>query len=484
MNTFFAREFKQSDAMGGLFFISLIKIGTTFRAMNFVSTRGGGDPVSFSEAFSQGLAPDGGLFVPEHLPFLPTDLIIDDAMPYPVLAWDFLSMFATDHDSDSMMALVDQSYGDFSDTMSAPLQQLAFNVFALELFHGPTLAFKDFGLQLVGNLFEEQIKRTGESINVLGATSGDTGSAAIHGLAGKEGVNVFILYPKGRISKLQERQMTCTGEKNIFPIPIEGSFDDAQKIVKELMGDLETKEKLKLSAINSINIARVLAQSIYYVHAFMQLSSDDRDNVNFIVPTGNFGNVFAGWMVHQMGLPVDRFTVATNQNDILFRLFNTGEYKMEGVKPSFAPSMDIEIASNFERFLYYHNEKDADRTVAQMAELKKSGSLTIDNFEKSNFQATRCTDKEILANIKRAKDDYDYIVDPHTACGISGIDPDKTNIILSTASPAKFPDVIKKAIGVEPTDESLEALKKKKQKTYPVEATAKAVQAFIEKNAV
>lgn len=452
--------------------------------MKFVSTRGGGDPVGFSEAFAQGLAPDGGLYVPQNLPFLPTDLIIEDSMPYPVLAWDFLSLFATDKSSDDLMALVDKSYGDFSDSMSAPLQQLAFNVFALELFHGPTLAFKDFGLQLVGNLFEEQIKRTGESINVLGATSGDTGAAAIHGLAGKEGVNVFILYPKGRISKLQERQMTCTGEKNIFPIPIEGTFDDAQKIVKELMGDLELKEKLKLSAINSINIARVLAQSIYYVHAFMQLNSDDRDNVNFIVPTGNFGNVFAGWMVNQMGLPVDRFTVATNQNDILFRLFNTGEYSESGVEPSFAPSMDIQVASNFERFLYYHNEKDADRTLDQMARLKVDGKLQISNFEKSNFQATRCSDKEILANIKRAKDDYDYVVDPHTACGISGIDPDKTNIILGTAHPAKFPDVIKKAIGEESTAESLEVLKKKKPKKYAVEATSKAIREFLEKNAV
>ena len=450
--------------------------------MNFISTRGGGGPVSFTEAFAEGLASDGGLFVPEHLPFLPTDLIIDEVMPYPVLAWDFLSLFATDHDSDQMMSLVDQSYGDFSDTLSAPLTQLAYNVFALELFHGPTLAFKDFGLQLVGNLFEEQIQRTGQSINVLGATSGDTGSAAIHGLAGKKGVNVFILYPKGRISMLQERQMTCTGKKNVFPIPIEGSFDDAQKIVKELMSDLKAKESLRLSAVNSINIARVLAQAIYYVHAFMQLSSDDRDNVNFIVPTGNFGNVFAGWMVNQMGLPVDKFTVATNQNDILFRFFNTGEYTLEGVSPSYAPSMDIEVASNFERFLFYHNEKDSERTAEQMARLKRDGTIKVFNFNKSNFRATRCDDKEILANIERAKADYDYVVDPHTACGISGIDPDKTNVLLATAHPAKFPKVIKKAIGEAPTDDSLEALKKKRKKTYPVEANSKAVREFIEKH--
>lgn len=452
--------------------------------MNFVSTRGGCEPVGFCEAFAQGLAPDGGLFVPEHLPFLPTDLLIDDVEPYPVLAWDFLSLFDSDHDTDELMSLVDKSYGDFSDSMNAPLQQLANNVFALELFHGPTLAFKDFGLQLVGNLFEEQIKRTGESINVFGATSGDTGSAAIHGLANKEGVNVFILYPEGRISELQERQMTCTEADNIFPIPIKGTFDDAQRIVKELMGDLKLKEKLRLSAINSINIARVLAQSIYYVHGYMQLSSDDRDNVNFIVPTGNFGNVFAGWMVNQMGLPVDRFTVATNQNDILFKLFNTGEYNLEGVQPSHAPSMDIEVASNFERFLFYHDEKDTDRVVDQMARFSQDGKLKISNFERSNFRATRCTDKEILANIQKAQDNYNYVVDPHTACAISGIDPEKTNVILATAHPAKFPGVIKEAIGESPTHESLEKLKKKKIVNYPTEATPEAIQAFLEKHAL
>ena len=452
--------------------------------MNFISTRGGGDPVGFFEAFAQGLAPDRGLYVPEHLPFLPTDLIIDDALPYPALAWDFLSLFDKDHETDDLISLVDKSYGDFSDTMSAPLQQLSNNVFVLELFHGPTLAFKDFGLQLVGNLFEEQVKRTGESINILGATSGDTGSAAISALAGKKDINVFILYPKGRISLLQERQMTCTGKKNIFPIQIDGTFDDAQKIVKALMGEVKTKEKLKLSAVNSINIVRVLAQSIYYVHAYMQLASDDRDNVNFIVPTGNFGNIFSGWMVHQMGLPVDRFTVATNQNDILYRLFSTGEYSPEGVEPSYAPSMDIQVASNFERFLFYHNEKDAKRTAKQMAQFRKEGSIEIPKFNSSNFTATRSDDKQILENIKTAKEEYNYLLDPHTACGLQGIDPDKTNVLLATAHPAKFPDVIKKAVGETPTEDSLEALKKKRKKAYPVEASPEAVRKFIEENSV
>jgi len=447
--------------------------------MDFVSTRGGGKPVGFFEAFKQGLAPDGGLFVPKNLPLLPSDLLVEDALPYPALAWDFLGLFDTEHDADHLVELVDKSYGDFSDTMSAPLTQLAENTFILELFHGPTLSFKDFGLQLIGNLFEEQIERTGETINVLGATSGDTGSAAIHGLAGKKGVNAFILYPKGRISPMQERQMTCTGADNIFPIAIEGTFDDAQSIVKELMSDLEVKSELRLSAINSINVMRVLAQAIYYVHAYMQLPPENRDDVHFVVPTGNFGNIFAGWMVHQMGLPVDQFVVATNQNDILYRLFNTGRYEPESVHPSHAPSMDIQVASNFERFLYYHNEKNADGTLAQMAEFKEKGSIEIANFNASNFRATRSDDKDILTNIRTVKETWDYVVDPHTACGFQDIDLNKTHVVLATAHPAKFPEIIKKAIGETPTEDSLEALKKKKKVNYPVEAKADAVRDFL-----
>jgi threonine synthase len=354
----------------------------------------------------------------------------------------------------------------------------------LELFHGPSLSFKDFGLQLIGNLFEEQIERTGIPINVLGATSGDTGSAAIHGLAGKKGVNVFILYPEGRISDLQERQMTCTGADNIFPIPIKGTFDDGQAIVKELMSDLEFKDKMRLSAINSINVVRVLAQCVYYIHAYTQLPPDNRDDVNFVVPTGNFGNIFAGWMVHQMGLPVDQFIVATNQNDILYRLFNTGHYQPDKVHPSHAPSMDIQVASNFERFLYYHNEKNAKSTLALMEQFKKDGSITIPNFNASNFSATRSTDEDILANIRRVKEDYDYVVDPHTACGFQNLSPDRTHVVLATAHPAKFPDIIKKAIGETPTDPSLDALKTKKMVSYPVEATAAAVRQFLEENGI
>ncbi len=449
--------------------------------MKYVSTRGKSKAVGFSEAFAHGLAPDGGLYVPESLPSInPTLLLEDNPMPYPALAWDFFNLFDTDHDTDELIDLIDESYGSFSETMIAPLQQLAENLFVLELFHGPTLAFKDFGLQLIGNLFEHQIRRTSETINVLGATSGDTGSAAIHGLAKKEGVNVFILYPKGRISPLQERQMTCTAAKNIFPIPIEGTFDDAQRIVKELMSDLEVKKELRLSAINSINIVRVLAQSVYYVHAYMQLPPENRDDVHFAVPTGNFGNVLAGWLAYRMGLPVERFIVATNQNDILHKLFTTGEYASGEVHPSLAPSMDIQIASNFERFLYYHCNEDPKKTASQMARIAKTGKLKLPDFDADIFTSTHCSDEDILANIQRVKEDYSYVVDPHTACAFQEIDPDRTTVVLGTASPAKFPDVIKKAIGETPTDPLLEVLKKRKQVRYAVDANADAVRQFIE----
>lgn len=451
--------------------------------MRYVSTRKNCEEATFFEAFANGLAPDGGLYVPTDLPGLPEDLVSDDAEPYPAVAVDFLGMFDTDHTPEELFKLVDRSYSNFNDLGIAPLRKLDDRLFALELFHGPTLAFKDFGLQLVGNLFEDQIRRTGESINVLGATSGDTGSAAIHGLANKEGINVFILYPKGRISELQERQMTCTGAPNIFPIPIEGSFDDAQRIVKGLFNDLEFKQQVRLSAVNSINIARILAQSIYYIHAFMQLPAENSDDVQFVVPTGNYGNIFAGWLAAKMGLPSNRFVVATNQNDILYRLFKTGVYEQSSVHPSYAPSMDIQVASNFERFLYYQVDGDGAAVTKMMNQIRDSGRLEIPNFQPDSFDATRTSDEEILTNIKRVYEKYNYVVDPHTACGFQEIDPDRNTVVLGTAHPAKFPDVIQKATGKTSTHPALEALKSKQIVNYQLEPNPDSVKAFLLLNA-
>lgn len=445
--------------------------------MNFESTRGTAPPLSFAAAFAAGLAPDGGLYVPQTLPDI-SSLLVDDTS-YPDLAHSFLSLFDTDHTPDELRTLVDRSYASFD----APLVQLDDNLFVLELFHGPTLAFKDFGLQLVGNLFEDQIKRTGQPINVLGATSGDTGSAAIHGLADKEGVNVFILYPEGRISPLQERQMTCTGASNIFPIPIQGSFDDAQNIVKELFGDLGFKADVSLSAINSINLARVLAQCVYYLYAHLQLPADKRTNPTYTVPTGNFGNVLAGWLAHKMGLPARTFTVATNQNDLLYRLFTTSKYQPGNVSPSHAPSMDIQLASNFERLLYLQLGRDGTKTAALMADLKQHGQLDLSEFDPDTFTATRTGDTQILANIQHAKERYNYTADPHTACAFTTVNPAEPTVLLATAHPAKFPSVIEQAITEHPTHPTLEALKSLAPLTYKPGSTAADIRTFVTANA-
>ena len=429
--------------------------------MQFISTQGKAPAVGFATAFINGLAPDGGLYLPEKFASIQA-LLENPETPYPELAFKFLRLFDDDHAPDELRALVERSHENFEDpNNAAPLRQLDDNLFLLELFHGPTLAFKDFGLQLVGNLFEDQIARTGNPINVLGATSGDTGSAAIHGLAGKESVNVFILYPKGRISELQERQMTCTGATNIFPIRIDGTFDDAQDIVKSLFNDADFKAKRSLSAVNSINIARILAQSIYYLHASRNLPTANTSDLNFVVPTGNFGNIFAGWLAKRNGLAADRFTIATNQNDILYRLFTTGIYSPGEVHPSLAPSMDIQVASNFERFLYYALEGDTGGVTEMMTAMKSQGTLEIPNFDPGIFSSTRTDDDGILEIIRRAHSKYDVILDPHTACGFAEVDPARNTVVLSTAHPAKFPDTIEKALGITPTHPVLEALKEK-----------------------
>ena len=452
--------------------------------MRFVSTRGTAAPVSFAEAFDEGLAPDGGLYVPEALPRLPGSFLDDAALSYADLAFEFLSLFDTTHGAASLRGIVDQSYSCFDDNANpAPLVDLAEGVSVLELFHGPTLAFKDFGLQLVGNLFEEQITRTDHPINVLGATSGDTGSAAIHGLANKSGANVFILYPDGRISPLQERQMTCTGAANIFPIAITGSFDDAQNIVKALFGDLEFKARQHLSAVNSINLARVLAQAVYYIWAARQLPAGDRASAGYVVPTGNFGNVFAGWLAGQMGLPMGKLSIATNQNDILFRLFTSGRYEAGAVQPSLAPSMDIQVASNFERFLYFHLGQDGARTAELMAQVRAGEALDIPHFDAGSFGATRCDDAEIRELIASVHQQFGYVADPHTACGFKNLeDLPGRRVVLSTAHPAKFPETIEQAIGVGPTHPSLEEAKMKTPIRHELPADPEAIRAFIEAN--
>jgi threonine synthase len=445
--------------------------------MQFISTRGQVPPVSFSKAVAQGLAPDGGLYLPEALPNLKPYLDEWSKLSYSELCEAFFSIFATDIDPAELKKVVACSYTKFDHADIAPIVKLSDERYVLELFHGPTLAFKDFALQLLGNLYESQITRTGR-ISVLGATSGDTGAAAIHGLLGKEGVTSFILYPDGRISPLQERQMTCTGADNVFPLAIKGSFDDAQTAMKTVFEDRAFADEVGLSAVNSINLARILAQCVYYLSAYFRLPEDVRDDITFVVPTGNFGNVLAGWLVQRMGVPIKGFRVATNQNDILHRLFQTGTYQLDAVAPSVAPSMDIQVASNFERFLYYAEGGDFAKVCEIIKAFKDTGKYVFKNFDHGSFSSSRTDDTQIADIIKDVYAKYGYIADPHTACGF-GDGFDGKEIVLATAHPAKFPDTIQAAIGQDSTHPSLEKLKSREIVKYSVEPTPEAIKAFM-----
>lgn len=452
--------------------------------MRFLSTRGQTEPLGFSEAVATGLAPDGGLFLPETLPDFSDSLTRFAKLGYAELCFEFLRVFATDVPAAELRQLIEASYTRFAHPEIAPLVRLDERTYVLELFHGPTLAFKDFALQLLGNLYERQCRVRRETINVLGATSGDTGAAAIHGLLGKPGTAIFILYPDGRVSPLQERQMTCTGADNVYALAVDGTFDDAQAALKEVFGDQAFRLQHRLSAVNSINLARVLAQCVYYLHAWLRLPAAQRDNVEFVVPTGNFGNVLAGWMLQQMGVPIRGFKVATNQNDILYRMFTTGEYRVGDVAPSLAPSMDIQVASNFERFISYSVGRDPACVREIMRTFKETGAYRFENFDRGLFSASRCTDVEIPDIIRRVHRQYGYVADPHTACAFKAPASDRVNVILATASPAKFPDTIRSAIGVEPTHPALEALKTRPIVKYRIAATPAAIRAFIDARAV
>ncbi len=453
--------------------------------MRYISTRGQSPALSFSDAVATGLAPDGGLYLPETLPaFSAADLTRYAALSYPDLCCAFFARFATDIPPDVLRDLATRSYATFSHPDVAPVVKLDERTYVLELFHGPTLAFKDFALQLLGNLYGYQCAVRGQTINVLGATSGDTGSAAIHGLLGKPGTAIFILYPEGRTSPLQERQMACTGAANVHALAVDGTFDDAQAALKELFADQAFRTGHRLSAVNSINLARILAQCVYYLWAYLRLPAGVRDEIEWVVPTGNFGNVLAGWLLQKMGVPLRGFRVATNQNDILHRLFTTGDYRTGAVTPSLAPSMDIQVSSNFERFLYYSVGRDPSRVRQIMETFKKTGAYSFENFDRDTFTASRCTDAEIPAIIRRLHADYGYVADPHTACGFKDLAADRPSIVLATASPAKFPDTIVAAIGQEPTHPSLEALKHKPLLNHRLPATPAAIRAYVDAHAV
>ena len=447
--------------------------------MEFSSTRGLSDSVGFTQAVAEGLAPDGGLYLPQTFPDLSPYLCKWENLSYEDLCFEFFKLFATDMDSNILEDCVRKAYSTFTHPEVAPIVTLSDQWKVLELFHGPTLAFKDFALQLLGNFYEAQIERDGKPLTILGATSGDTGAAAISGLVGKKGVKVFILYPNGKVSPLQERQMTCTGASNVYPIAIEGTFDDAQKTVKEIFSDLSFREEVGLSAVNSINLARILAQSVYYLFAWLRLSSELRKSTTFVVPTGNFGNVFAGWLLTKMGVEFPEFRVATNQNDVLHRLFNSGEYALSEVRPSLAPSMDIQIASNFERLLYFILNKDTLKVREVMSAFRENERYCFENFEVSGFSSCSSEDSEIPELIQKISKDYDYLVDPHTACGFKDLNPERASMVLATAHPAKFPSVYECSGMQIPRADVLEALLSIEPSKYQLGVAPSEIRSFI-----
>lgn len=424
--------------------------------MQFISTRGGTPPLSFTDILLQGLAPDGGLFVPTYWPKLNPIPETDD---YTDIAYKVISPFTLGSIPEhALRKILNETYSAsvFNDPDIAPLHPLNDNMYLMELFHGPTLAFKDVALQFLGRVFDYVLEQNGQKITIVGATSGDTGSAAIEACKGRKNISITILHPHGRTSDIQRRQMTSVMEDNVHNIAVEGTFDDCQNLVKQAFGDVELRQTKNLSAVNSINWARIIAQIVYYVSTAKKLKTTPV----FAVPTGNFGNVYAAYVGKQMGADIGQLVIGSNRNDILTRFFETGAMTLEGVLPSHSPSMDIQISSNFERVLFEITGRDSDKINYWMKEFKEKGQFRVSAAElekiRSEFTAFRCSDEQTIETITRIYKDYHQIIDPHTAVGIyaleqSGLIDKNICVALACAHPAKFPEVVKQSPGMPPT---------------------------------
>jgi threonine synthase len=428
--------------------------------LRYVSTRGGVTPCRFEEALFAGLAGDGGLYLPERWPRLERDeLAAWQGASYQEVAARVLAPFVgEDLGEAELRELIARAYGGFDHVAIAPLRQLGPNEWLLELFHGPTLAFKDIALQLLGLLFEHFLARRERPITIIGATSGDTGSAAIEACAGRAHMRIVILHPHGRISEVQRRQMTTVTAANVFNVAIEGTFDDCQALVKAMFNDAALRSRLNLAAINSINWGRIMAQAVYYVSAALALGGPWR-MVSFAVPTGNFGDVYAGYVAHRMGLPIAQLIVATNRNDILARFFADGVYRAGEVAPTMSPSMDIQVASNFERLLYDLCDGDGAEVARLLGEFAARRSLCVSDDAlgraRELFDAARVDEDATAATMAEVLRTTGQLVDPHTAVGIHAgracrLDPKTPMIALATAHPAKFPDAVASATGIRP----------------------------------
>ncbi|MPY76231.1 MAG: threonine synthase [Alphaproteobacteria bacterium] len=428
--------------------------------MRYISTRGKAPALAFDDVLLAGLAVDGGLYVPEAWPrFSADEMRSMRGLSYPELAMRVMSPLVGGRIGEADFArLVRDAYGDFGHRAVAPLRQHDANLWVQELFHGPTLAFKDVAMQLLGRLFDHVLKKRGERITIVGATSGDTGSAAIEACRDRDSIEVFILYPHERVSEVQRRQMTTVASANVRTIAIEGTFDDCQDLLKAMFNDNALRRELRLSAVNSINWARIMAQIVYYFHAGLSLGAPDR-TVSFSVPSGNFGNVFAGYAAHAMGLPVESFVVASNRNDILYRFFERNDMSVAEVQPTLSPSMDIQVSSNFERLLFDMLARDGAALTRAMTDFRKSGRLTIDNAQWRNvsglFHGHRVDDERTRRVIADVFAETGELIDPHTAVGIDAArarrgDASVPMVALATAHAAKFPDAVEAATGIRP----------------------------------
>ncbi|WP_260292553.1 threonine synthase [Sedimenticola hydrogenitrophicus] len=454
--------------------------------MRYVSTRGGIEPVTFSQAVMMGLATDGGLLLPDAFPQVDAATLQRWAgLPFKALAVEVMYPFVgEDLSREELEALVEDSYAAFTHPEVTPLVELG-ELRILELFHGPTAAFKDVALQFLGNLFELLLERSGGRLNILGATSGDTGSAAIYGVRGQERIDIFILHPQGRVSPIQERQMTTVLDANVHNIAITGTFDDGQRIVKELFNDLPFKQEYSLGAVNSINWARILAQVVYYFYAWGRVSGGDAAHkVTFSVPTGNFGDIFAGYVALRMGLPVERLILATNRNDILSRFVHSGVYETGEVYPTISPSMDIQISSNFERYLYYLMDQDPAKVRELMAQMGREGRLEVPAEKLAEvhalFQAAAVSEQETREQIRETYAETGYILDPHTAVGVHAAKGIPGAICLATAHPAKFGAAVQEAIGVEAEPPvSLQGLMEKEARCAVLAADGAVIREFM-----
>lgn len=428
--------------------------------MDYVSTRGSARALDFEGVTLAGLAADGGLYLPREWPVFSEAQIAGMAgLSYVEMAVRVMRPFvAGSLTEDELRALATRAYGRFAHDAVTPLTQLDEQQWLLELFHGPTLAFKDVALQLLGRLFEHFLKGSNDHLTIVGATSGDTGSAAIDAVAGRERVDIFMLHPAGRVSDVQRRQMTTVRAPNVHNIAIEGSFDDAQAMVKRMFVDTELTRRFRIGAVNSINWARLMAQVVYYFAAALQLGAPHR-KVAFSVPTGNFGDVFAGYVAARMGLPIERLIVATNVNDILYRALTTGDYSTGIVTPTAAPSMDIQVSSNFERLLFDLNGRDGQALAAQMSDFEQDRAMQLTNAQRQGaadlFTSVRADADEMTRAMSWAWESCGEVVDPHTAIGLhaarhADIDARVPMVTLATAHPAKFPDAVERATGQRP----------------------------------